>query len=93
MFYCYIVRCADGTLYTGVTSNLARRLEEHNAGKGARYTARRRPVSMVWNGAFPNRSQAQRREAEIKRWRREKKESLIEASRATTGKSTGMLDF
>lgn len=77
MYYCYILRCADGTLYTGTTTDLTRRLEEHNQGKGARYTAPRRPVQLVWNDEFPNRSLAQRREAEIKRWSREEKEALI----------------
>ncbi len=78
MYYCYILRCADGTFYTGVTTNLARRVEEHNQGKGARYTAPRRPVELLWSDRFPNRSLAQRREAEIKRWRRDRKEALIE---------------
>ena len=77
MYYCYIVRCADGTLYTGVTTDLVRRLEEHNQGKGSRYTASRRPVQLVWKEELSNRSLAQRREAEIKRWRREKKLALI----------------
>ncbi len=78
MYYCYILRCADGTLYTGVTTDLDRRVEEHNQGKGARYTAPRGPVELLWSDRFPNRSLAQRREAEIKRWPREKKEALIE---------------
>jgi putative endonuclease len=74
-----MVCCADGTYYTGVTTDLTRRLEEHNQGKGSRYTAPRRPVRLVWNEELPNRSLAQRREAEIKGWRREKKEALIES--------------
>jgi putative endonuclease len=78
MYYCYIVRCADDTLYTGVTTDLARRVEEHNQGKGARYTAPRRPVELMWSERLANRSLAQRREAEIKRWGRERKEALIE---------------
>jgi predicted GIY-YIG superfamily endonuclease len=77
MYYCYILRCADGTLYTGVTTDLERRVVEHNQGKGARYTAPRRPVELLWRQRFPNRSLAQRREAEIKRWSRERKEALI----------------
>ena len=77
MYYCYVLRCADDTLYTGVTTDLARRLEEHNGGKGSRYTASRRPVRLVWTEEHPNRSSAQRREAEIKRWSRRQKETLI----------------
>ena len=79
MYYCYVLRCADGTLYTDVTTDLVRRLEEHNKGKGSRYTASRRPVRLVWKDEFPNRSLAQRREAEIKRWSRGQKEIMIKA--------------
>ena len=77
MYYCYIVRCADGTLYTGVTTELSRRLKEHNTGKGARYTASRRPVQLLWKEKHSNRSSAQRREAQIKRLPRAEKEALI----------------
>ncbi len=77
MYFCYLLRCADDTLYTGVTTDLARRLEEHNDGRGSRYTASRRPVRLVWQEEHPNRSSAQRREAEIKRWSRRQKETLI----------------
>ncbi len=78
MYYCYLLHCADDTLYTGVTTDLARRLEEHNSGQGSRYTGSRRPVRLVWQEEHPNRSSAQRREAEIKRWSRRQKEMLIE---------------
>lgn len=77
MYHCYIVRCAGGTLYTGVTTELTRRLKEHNAGQGARYTASRRPVQLVWREKHPSRSSAQRREAQIKRLPRAAKEALI----------------
>ena len=77
MYYCYLLRCADDTLYTGVTTDLARRLEEHNDGRGARYTASRRPVRLVWKEEHSNRSSAQRREAEIKRKSRRQKKMLI----------------
>ena len=81
MYYCYIVRCADGTLYTGITTDLKRRVAEHNAGtgkgKGARYTTRRRPVKLVWKERHKNRSSAQRREAQIKRLSRPEKLTLI----------------
>lgn len=59
----YLLRCADGTFYTGVTTDLERRLEEHNHGdRGARYTKARRPVALVYQEAAKNRSQAQQRE-------------------------------
>lgn len=77
MYYCYVLRCADDTLYTGVSTDLSRRLEEHNAGRGSRYTASRKPVRLVWREEHHNRSSAQRREAEIKRWSRRQKEALI----------------
>ena len=74
IYVCYIVRCAGGTLYTGVTTDIGRRVEEHNAGDGARYTASRRPVRLVWTEAHHDRAAAQRREAQIKRWSRESQE-------------------
>ena len=67
MCYCYIVECADGTLYTGWTTHLERRVKEHNAGHGSRYTRLRRPVKLVYSEELPNRSEAMRREAKIKR--------------------------
>jgi predicted GIY-YIG superfamily endonuclease len=73
----YILRCADGTLYTGVTNDLDRRLAEHNAGTGARYTAARLPVAVCYHEPAPDRSAAQRREAAIKRLTRAAKLSLI----------------
>jgi len=78
-YWCYIARCADGTLYTGVTTDLKRRVAEHNTGtgKGARYTTGRRPVKLVWKERHTNRSSAQRREAAIKRLSRPEKEALI----------------
>lgn len=76
-WWVYMVECADGTLYTGVTTDVARRVEEHNQGKaGARYTRARRPVSLVYTEPVPDRSQAQRREAELKALSRDEKEAL-----------------
>ena len=73
----YIVRCADGTLYSGWTNDLAARVATHNAGRGAKYTAGRRPVRMVYSEEHESRSSAQRREHQLKRWTRAKKEALI----------------
>lgn len=73
----YILRCADDTLYTGITNNVPRRLCAHNSGKGAKYTRARRPVSLVYEEACESRSQALRRELAIKGMTREAKLALI----------------
>jgi len=75
--YTYIVRCADGTLYTGWTNDIRKRLEAHNSGKGARYTKPRRPVELVHLEAYETKTEAMRREAAIKRLTREEKLTLI----------------
>ena len=82
----YVLRCADGTLYTGTTTDLARRLAEHAAGHGAAYTRGRRPVRLAFQEAHPDRPSAQRREAAIKRLSRREKRSLISgaSAKATT---------
>lgn len=68
IWFVYILRCADGTLYTGITTDLARRVKEHNTGKaGARYTRSRRPVVLVYSEAVENRSEASKREHAIKK--------------------------
>ena len=79
--YIYILRCADGTLYTGSTTDLSRRLAAHNAGKGAKYTRSRRPVVMVYHEELESWSAALRREAAIKKLTRKEKLGLIEGSR------------
>lgn len=79
-YFVYILRCNDDTLYTGITTNLTRRIEEHNnSDKGAKYTRLRRPVTLVYSEAQENRSTASKREYEIKKLKREKKLSLINA--------------
>lgn len=72
----YMVRCSDGSLYTGVTTDLKRRLDEHNSGKGAKYTRSRTPVSPVYIELGHDQSSALSREAEIKSLSKEEKESL-----------------
>jgi putative endonuclease len=78
-WYVYMVRCRDGSLYTGVARDPARRLEEHNGHRrgGARYTRSRRPVTLVYTEAAPDRTAACRREAELKQWSRPRKLALI----------------
>lgn len=78
-FYVYILRCADGTLYTGYSDDPERRARVHNAGKGAKYTRSRRPVELVYREAFGDKSAALRREREIKGLTRAQKLALIAA--------------
>jgi len=77
MYYVYLARCSDRSLYTGYTNDLDKREQKHNDGEGAKYTRSRRPVKMVYFEEFEDRSGAMRREAQIKKWRKEKKENLI----------------
>lgn len=79
-YWVYILRCADGTLYTGCTNDLSRRLAAHNAGKGAKYTRSRRPVELVYREEVPDKSAALRREAAIKGLSRGEKLALIQRS-------------
>lgn len=76
-FFVYIVECADGTLYTGWTTDVARRLKTHNAGRGAKYTRYRTPVRLVYVEEVADRSAALKREAAIKRLSRAAKLRLI----------------
>lgn len=73
----YILKCADGTLYTGITNDPTKRLKQHNSGKGAKYTATRLPVEMVWVEAVASRSEALKREFELKQLTRAEKLQLI----------------
>jgi putative endonuclease len=74
----YIVRCADGTLYTGYAKDPRAREQVHNRGRGAKYTAGRRPVCLVHVEAFRTLAAALRREHQLKRWSRRRKQALIE---------------
>jgi putative endonuclease len=76
-YYVYLVRCADGSLYTGYTTDIARRLRAHNDGKGAKYTKTRRPVELVYYETHLTLSDALKREYEIKRLRRSAKMALL----------------
>lgn len=76
-FFCYILECADGTYYTGWTTDPQRRLLQHNAGRSARYTRSRRPVRLVYLEEWPRRAQAMRREREIKALSRSERQRLI----------------
>lgn len=80
--YVYILRCADDTLYTGYTTDPKRRLREHNAGEGAKYTRGRTPVDLVHLESYDTKSAAMSREYEIKQLRRNEKVELIDTGRA-----------
>ncbi|UDI79143.1 GIY-YIG nuclease family protein [Staphylococcus taiwanensis] len=76
--YVYIVKCKDNTLYTGYAKDVEARIAKHNAGKGAKYTKIRRPVVLVYQETFTSKSEAMRREYEIKTFTREQKLKMIE---------------
>ncbi|GGO40667.1 GIY-YIG nuclease family protein [Staphylococcus hominis] len=76
--FVYIVRCSDNSLYTGYTNNIEARINKHNAGKGAKYTKIRRPVVLVYQEMYESKSEALRREYEIKTFTRQRKLKLIE---------------
>ena len=78
MNYTYIVRCKDGTLYTGWTNNLEKRIRDHNAGKGAKYTKSRRPVVLAYYETFETKEEAMSREYAIKQLSRIEKLKMIE---------------
>ena len=76
-WFFYLARCADDSIYAGICKNLRDREAKHNEGTGAKYTRSRRPVRIVYSESFPSQSAALRREAQVKRWRRSKKQSLV----------------
>lgn len=77
MHYVYLLRCADDSLYCGETPDLATRERDHNEGRGGSYTSKRRPVQMIYAEQFASKSEALKREQQIKGWTREKKEALV----------------
>ncbi len=79
-YFIYILQCNDDTLYTGISTDVQRRLDEHNnSNKGAKYTKVRRPVKLVYSESSKDRSSAAKREIEIKKLKRSKKLELINA--------------
>jgi len=77
-FYCYILECADGTYYTGWTTDPDRRLKQHNKGIGAKYTSTRRPVKLAYLEPQANRTDAMKRELAIKKLKRIQKSKLVD---------------
>jgi putative endonuclease len=78
-YYLYIVECSDGSLYTGWTTNLTKRLEVHNSGKGSKYTRSRRPVNLVFSAEYPTKSDVSKMEYRVKQLTRKQKIELIYA--------------
>ena len=84
-WYCYLLECADGTLYTGITNDLDRRLAAHNGGTASKYTRSRLPVRLVFAETQPDRAVASRREIEIKRLPRHAKLALLQRNGVLPG--------
>jgi putative endonuclease len=82
-WFTYILECRDCSYYVGITTDVALRLVEHNNGKGARWTAQRRPVKLRYAERHPSKSAARKRELEIKGWRREKRMALFDSASNT----------
>ncbi|MDO4324299.1 MAG: GIY-YIG nuclease family protein [Lachnospiraceae bacterium] len=85
MNYTYILKCSDGTYYTGWTNNLDKRIKAHNAGIGGKYTRSRRPVELMYYETFDTKQEAMSREAAIKQLTRSQKEQLILQNREKQG--------
>ena len=81
MYFVYILECRDKSLYTGITNDLGRRLNQHKKKEASHYTSAKGAVKMVFTEEHPDRSSALKREAEIKSWRRDKKLELLRTSR------------
>ncbi len=82
MYFVYLIECEGGSIYTGLTTDVARRFEEHAAKKGAKYTRAHRVVKLLYAEKHKNRSKASKREAEIKSWKRERKLELVKHGKA-----------
>ena len=80
-YFVYLLECADGSIYTGITTDVARRLGEHKKGTGARYTRAHGVKKILYAARYPTRSRALEREAEIKRWPRNKKLILANSTK------------
>ncbi|HLC38923.1 MAG TPA: GIY-YIG nuclease family protein [Patescibacteria group bacterium] len=76
-WFLYILRCSDNSLYTGITNNLQKRIKKHNQGYGSKYLLGKRPVKLIYSEKYKDQFLARKREVQIKKWRKEKKELLI----------------
>jgi putative endonuclease len=84
MYYVYLIQCEDDSIYTGITTDIERRLKEHRNHIGSRYTSSHNVKKLLYSEKFPTRSKALKREAEIKKWRREEKLNLIRSNNSRT---------
>ncbi len=76
-WHLYLVRCADDTIYTGISIDVSARVTKHNSGRGAKYTQTRLPVRLIYSESQPDRISAMKREIQVKRWNRKMKEKLV----------------
>jgi predicted GIY-YIG superfamily endonuclease len=88
-WFCYMVRCRDGSFYVGIANDVGERIKRHNWGVGPSYTAKRRPVELVWSECCENSETARRREKAIKGWSREKKLELVKKWQGRTPSPIG----
>lgn len=79
-FYVYILKCSDNSLYVGFTEDLNQRVFDHNSGKGAEYTSCRKPVELVFYEIFDEKEKALKRESQLKKWSKSKKQALIRSN-------------
>src|SRR5574340_1090187 len=91
-WFCYMLRCRDGLFYVGITNDLEDRVREHNRGKDSDFTARRRPVQLVWTEQQLSRQAARKREVEIKGWGRRKKFKLVSEHPSPAAQGKGASD-
>lgn len=89
MWYLYILLCKDGSLYTGISSNVEKRFLEHKNGKGGRYTRAHQPIKLVYQERLPGRSEALKREFEIKSWSRNRKMELCQQGNNSSSAGQG----
>ena len=85
-WYLYMVRCADDTIYTGISIDVQSRIEKHNSGRGAKYTSTRLPVRLIYSESQSDRISAMKREIQVKRWSRKLKENLARGFRLQDAK-------
>ena len=81
MWFCYMLRCRDGSFYVGIATNVEERVRRHNWGVGPEFTAKRRPVELVWSQRCRDCEAARQREKEVKGWNRKKKIELVEKAK------------
>lgn len=77
MYYIYILQCSDGSLYTGFAINVGKRIQVHKEGKGSKYVRSRLPIRLIYTEKYESKSEALKRECQIKGWRREKKARIL----------------